>query len=246
LGLWFALCAIVLTAGLTGTARAERTYTCGSAPDAAPFAFRDDATESVRGVMIDVIKAVAVDAGFAVDFQPIAAGSEISSLTGGRVDIVPVAFRSATARADGIDLSDPVYVYGEGAVVRDSSEYGSVDDFKGQIVGVLVGSASASLLRQSAALKAIRTYDSVEALLHDVEAGRVAGAIADYPTLAYHLTHGSYRGIHLAKSYRPRIVWTVSIGVRAGDALLPTINRSLARLKAYGRIDRILADWKLR
>jgi polar amino acid transport system substrate-binding protein len=196
--------------------------------------------------MVDVIKAIADDAGFAVNFQAIPVGAEIPSLTNSKIDIISAAVYITPARAEIIDFSDPVYTYGEGVVVRDSKEYKSVDDFKGEVVGAPIDTVYVDVLKKSGLFKEVRVYDSIADMLREVESGRLKAGFADYPSVAYQLAHGSYHGVRLAKSYRPQIVSSVGIGVRRGDPLLLRINRSLAKLKTYGTTDRILADWKLK
>ena len=51
----------------------------------------------------------------------------------------------------------------------------------------------------------------------------------------------------LVKSYEPKMTGSVGIGVRKGNAdLLKKINASLAKLKANGSVNKILAKWNLK
>jgi polar amino acid transport system substrate-binding protein len=84
-------------------------------------------------------------------------------------------------------------------------------------------------------------------MLRDVNAGSLKAGFGDYPIVAYHLAQGTYPEVHLVRSYKPKFVRSIGIGVRKTDKeLLAKINKSLAKLKADGTTDRILADWKIK
>ena len=52
--------------------------------------------------------------------------------------------------------------------------------------------------------------------------------------------------VRLVRSYEPRIVAHLAIGLRKGEAeLRDRIDAALARLKAEGRLDRILKRWNI-
>jgi polar amino acid transport system substrate-binding protein len=241
------LTAVMFAAGLVSPAAAQTTYNVGSTATAVPFGFIDGKANSVRGVMVDVIKAIAADADFAVKVSAVPAGDLIPSLTSRKIDIISAAIYITPAGKEVIDFSDPVYTYGEGFAVKDPSEYRAFDDLKGEVVGALIGAAHADALEKAGVFKDVRRYDSAADLLRDVNGGRVKAGFADYPMLVYHLGQGTYPQLRLVKNYRPRVVGSVGIGVRKTDPeLRAKINASLARLKAYGTLDRILADWKLK
>ena len=77
--------------------------------------------------------------------------------------------------------------------------------------------------------------------------GRLKAGFADYPILAYNLKQGSFPETRIVESYKPTVIGSVGIGVRKGDAeLLGKINTSLAKLKANGTVEKILAKWGLK
>ena len=53
----------------------------GSTPTGSPFTFLDTKTNSIEGVMVDIVKAVGKEAGFEVQIEPMAFSALIGSLT---------------------------------------------------------------------------------------------------------------------------------------------------------------------
>ena len=246
LGGVLSLSATVLAGSFASPAAAETTYNVASTATAVPFGFVDAKTGSVRGIMVDVINAVAKDAGFAVNVSAIPADELIPSLTSNKIDIISAAMYITPARKAMIDFSDPVYTYGEGVAVKDPRYYKAIDELKGEVVGALIGAGHAEALKKTG-VREVAMYDSTADMLRDVNTGRLQAGFADYPILAYELAQATYPELRLLRNYRPQVVGSVGIGVRKADIeLRAKINSSLARLKAVGTLDRILADWKVK
>ena len=243
----FALVALSLAASLP--APAQQVLKVGSTPTGVPFTFLDTKSNQIQGVMVDIITEIGKDAGFAVQVEPMQFSALIASLTSNKIDIISAAMFITAARKEVIDFSDPIYTYGEGLVVpkSDTKEYNSQEDLKGEVVGAQVGTAFVDALRKSGLFADVKVYDTIPDILRDVNTGRLKAGFADYPILAYNLKQGSFPETRIVESYKPTVIGSVGIGVRKGDAeLLAKINTSLAKLKANGTVEKILAKWGLK
>jgi polar amino acid transport system substrate-binding protein len=221
----------------------------GSTPTGIPFTFLDTKTNSIQGVMVDLITEVGKDAGFQVQIEPMQFSTLIASLTASKIDIISAAMFATVARKEVIDFSDPVYTYGEGLLVpkTDKKDYATPDELKGEVVGAQVGTAFVDALKKTGLFAEVKAYDTIPDILRDVNTGRLKAGFADYPILAYNLKQGGFPEVRLVDSYKPTIVGTVAIGIRKGDRdLLTKINTSLAKLKANGTVDKILDKWGLK
>ncbi|WP_119460893.1 ABC transporter substrate-binding protein [Rhodospirillaceae bacterium SYSU D60014] len=246
-----ALAAGALAAGLAvaGTATAETIYKVGSTPTGIPFTFLDIETNSIQGMMVDLIDLVAKEAGFEVEVEATPFSSLIPALTSNKIDIISAAMIATDEREEVIDFSDPVFPYGEGLVVAadDQKEYKSFDDLEGAVVGVQVGTIYIEPLQQSGAFQEVRIYDSLADILRDVNLGRIKAGFGDKPILAYQLSQGKYPDVRLVQSYESVVAGPVALGVRQeDDELLSKINEALAKLKAAGEIDRLAKKWNVK
>jgi len=243
----FALVALALAASLP--ASAQQVLKVGSTPTGVPFTFLDTKSNQIQGVMVDIITEIGKDAGFAVQVEPMQFSALIASLTSNKIDIISAAMFITTARKEVIDFSDPIYTYGEGLLVpkSDTKEYNSQEDLKGEVVGAQVGTAFVDALKKSGLFADVKAYDTIPDILRDVNTGRLKAGFADYPILAYNLKQGAFPEARIVESYKPTVIGSVGIGVRKGDAeLLGKINTSLAKLKANGTLETILAKWGLK
>src|SRR5690606_41398459 len=83
--------ALAAALALGGAAQAQTVWKVGSTPTGSPFTFLDTKTNSMEGVMVDIVKAVGKEAGFEVQIEPMAFSALIGSLTSKRIDIVSAA-----------------------------------------------------------------------------------------------------------------------------------------------------------
>jgi polar amino acid transport system substrate-binding protein len=230
-------------------AAAQQVLKVGSTPTGVPFTFLDTKTNSIRGIMVDLITEIGKDAGFQVQIEPMQFSTLIASLTSNKIDIISAAMFVTAARKEVIDFSEPFYTYGEGLLVpkTDTKDYTKLEDLKGEVVGAQVGTAFVDSFKKSGLFSEVKAYDTIPDILRDVNTGRLKAGFGDYPILAYNLKLGGFPDVRLVETYKPTVIGSVGIGVRKGEAeLLNKINTSLAKLKANGTVDKILDKWGLK
>ncbi len=231
-----------------GAARAQ-AYRVASTPTGVPFTFLNTKTNTVQGVMVDLMQAMAKDQGFAVDIQAMPFSTLIPSLTGNKIDIICAALGMTPQRAEVVDFTDPVYAYGEAMVVnaKDQKPYRGLEDLKGEVVGTQVGTVYVEPMRKTGLFSEVRVYDSLADVMRDVSLGRVKAGFGDFPMIAYQVSLGVHKDVRLVKEHKPTVEVKIGMAVRKGDENLKAkLNASLAKLKADGTLDRILAKWGLK
>jgi polar amino acid transport system substrate-binding protein len=244
----FGAASFVLALFATAPTMAQQVLKVGSTPSGIPFTFLDTKSNKIDGIMVDLITAIGKNAGFEVQIEPMSFSTLVASLTSGKIDIIAAAMFITAARKEVIDFSEPVYTYGEGLFVAktDAKEYKSFEDLKGEMVGAQVGTAFVEPLKKTGFFPEVKLYDSIPDIMRDVDTGRIKGGFADYPIVAYNLQRGLFPQTRLVKEYKPTVVGSVGIGVRKTDGeLLKKIDASLAKLKADGSVQKILAKWGL-
>jgi polar amino acid transport system substrate-binding protein len=243
------LAAALLAVSLTGgVATAQTTIRVGSTPTGTPFTFLDTKTNTIQGVMVDLATEVGKEAGFTVQIEPMQFSTLIAALTANKIDLISAAMFITAPRKEVIDFSEPVYTYGEGLIVpkSDTKDYVSYEELKGAVVGAQVGTAFVDALKKTGLFAEVKVYDTIVDILRDVNAGRIKAGFGDYPIFAYNLQQGLFPEVRLVKSYKAKIPGSVGIGVRKSDTeLLKKVNAALEKIKADGRLDKILAKWGL-
>ena len=231
---------------LATPAMAQQTLKVGSTPTGIPFTFLDTKTNTIQGVMVDMVTEAGKRAGFQVQIEPMQFSTLIAALTTSKIDLISAAMYITPARKEQIDFSDQIYTYGEGLIVpkKDTKAYVSFDDMKGYAVGAQVGTAYVEPLKKT--FTDVKIYDTIPDILRDVNAGRLQAGFADYPIAAYNIQQGNFPEARVVNSYKATMAGSIGIGVRKGETeLLGKINTALTAMQADGTVKKILAKWGL-
>jgi polar amino acid transport system substrate-binding protein len=217
----------------------------GYHPAAAPNEWVDPKTGLPQGANIEVMSAVAKDAGFRVEFHPLVTDDVLAALDAKIIDL-EVVFQITPARRMLIDFSDPFYQVGEGLTVTksDTKAYASWDELKGEVIGTTAGGPYVAPLQQSGLFKEVKQYGPE--IFSALNSGEIKAVITNGLATIGTLQQGQFPDLQMVKTYQPRIVNPVGIGARKGqDDLLKRINASLAKLKADGTIKTIFAKYEI-
>ncbi len=238
----------VLLGSVWRSARADgqKTYLVGSTATGVPFSFLDLKTNQLTGAMVDIVRAIAQDAGLKIDMRVMAFGALLPSLLSRKIDIISAAMLKTPAREKVVDFSEPVYSYGGGLIVpaRDTRDYRRIEDLKGLTVGVQVGTRFFDQL-QAAGAKEVKTYDNLIEMLGDLSAGRIDAAYGDAPIFAYQVSQARMKKARFVRSFQPPSVEQVCLVVRKGDAeLLGRLNPAVQRIRS-GAIKSAIERWSL-
>jgi polar amino acid transport system substrate-binding protein len=232
----------------SGAQAEDQVLKVGSTPTGIPFTFLDTKTNTIEGVMVDLIREIGKEAGFKVDIEGMQFSTLIPSLTSNKIDIIAAAMFITAPRKEVIDFSGPVYTYGEGLIVPKSvtKDFKEFADLKGEAVGAQKGTAFVEPLQKSGLFSDVKIYDTIPAILADVNNGRLKAGFADKPILAYNIKQGLFPEVRLVNSYVATVTGSVGIGVRKSDPeLLAKINTALDNLTRDGTVKKILAKWGL-
>jgi polar amino acid transport system substrate-binding protein len=248
-----ALCVAILVS--PGAAQAQRTLKVAYTPFNVPIVFAEGATaenyrkldpkaDLARGAFIDLMKAVAGDAGLSIEFVPLVAGDHGAALLKGDIDILTAGARTPELDAAAV-FSGPTYTYAEGLVVKngDARPYRTYEDLRGEVVGAQRGTPSAVALQKIGIFAALKLYESGAELEQAVGDGAIKAGFDSsiYGALAREQQDKS-AGWHVVTSYKPSWIVRTAFGARKADeAILKKLDASLAKLKADGTAVEIFA-----
>jgi polar amino acid transport system substrate-binding protein len=238
---------LYITASMLAATASAATLRVGATSTGIPFTFLDVKTNTIEGMMVDTAHAVAKAAGYDVTIQQTVFSALIPSLSSNKIDVISAAMIKTPEREKVVAFSDPVYDhYGDGLLVRadDTNGYKSLDDLKGKVVGAQAGTTYYNLLMKKGYFKEIRTYDSIADLARDLALGRIDAGIGDKPIMAYQVKQGTLKNVKLVADYKQEAIGSICLVVRKDNTeLLKALNAAIAKIKASGELDKIIAKW---
>ena len=135
-----------------------------------------------------MVQAIAEKLGLKAKPAIMAWSATIQAIRSGRADIMCGDMGWTKARAEAMLLTDPIYYGGNFVTMLKDKPSGTsfdVNDFKGFTVGAGTGTSYVVDIKKVPGVKDVKLYDSVDACVRDVVAGRIDYAVLDSMTVDY-------------------------------------------------------------
>jgi polar amino acid transport system substrate-binding protein len=239
------VCVILVVAGLAFAGGGKEDNTIVVATDATwpPMEFVN-ADKEIVGFDIDLMKAIAEEAGFNVEFKNTAWDGIFAGLGAGKYDAVISSVTITVERQETMDFSQPYINAGQVLIVRqDSRGVEELADLRGRTVGAQIGTTGAFEVEKIDGVS-LKTYDELGLAIEDLANGRIEGVVADTPIAAdYVLQNQEYSGT-LQIVGEPFTEEYYGIAVQKGNAeVLAKMNEGLTAVMEAGLIEELKDKW---
>jgi ABC-type amino acid transport substrate-binding protein len=234
-----------VAAGTLDRVKQTGTFRIGYRADARPYSYQD-AQRQPAGYIVDLCNAVAtaIEPGIRIQYVLVHAGERFESVRDGKVDILCDPSTVTIARREIVDFSLPTFLDGAGVLSRRSAPVQRFEDLAGKRVGVLIGTTTEHVLRDSleklgvkATIVPVRDHRHGMELVQDA---KLDAYMADRGILAAMLREGGRPGFDLSKQYFSYETYALALP-RDDSAFRLLVDKTLAQLYRTGRIKAILA-----
>ncbi len=244
LGILAIVVAVVVTSLATGCQARSKKIVVATDATWPPMEFVDEKKQIV-GFDIDLMNAIAKEAGLQVEYRNVAWDGIFAGLAAGEYDAIISSVTITDERKQQYDFSDPYINAGQIVVVRTESNITGPNTLSGHTVGAQISTTGALAVQKMQGVT-LKEYDEIGLAFEDLVAGRLDAVVCDTPVAAdFALQREEYRaklkivGESFTEEY-------YGILVQKGNSeLLAKINKGLAAVKAKG-IDKELENKWLR
>lgn len=144
-----------------------------------------DANKRIVGYDIDLLRAIAKEAGIAVEFKNTAWDGIFAGLDSGQYDAIISSVTITKERKAKYDFTDAYTSIGQILVVPKTNKTSkTIADLKGKKVGSQIGTTGAMEVKKVAGVES-KTYDEIGLAFEDMAAGRIFGVVCDEPVAAH-------------------------------------------------------------
>ncbi len=208
-----------------------------------PMEFVNEDREIV-GFDIDLMEAIAREAGFEVEFQNTAWDGIFAGLGAGEYDAVISSVTITEERQETMDFSEPYINAGQVLIVRsDQSGVTTLSDLEGESVGAQIGTTGAIEVDNTDGVE-LRTYDELGLAIEDLANGRISGVVADTPIAADYVLQNDNYSDRLQIVGEPFTEEYYGVAVEKGnDEVLALINEGLEAVIESGEIEELKDKW---
>lgn len=234
----FAALGLALGLGL-GVAGAQ-TLNVGAYPANPPWEFKNESSE-FEGFEVDLVNAVAERLGMTAAISDYGFQALFAATSSGRIDVAISTITITNERLESQSFTQGYYDADLSLVTRQGRLSG-LAEMRGQPIGAIASSTGDRWITANTAeygFGELRTYPSQQALLLDVLAGRIAGAVGD-------VTGFVFAAQEMPDLYLAEVIPT---GDRYGmmlplnSPLLEPINDAISAIKEDGTLAAIYERW---
>lgn len=219
----------------------SKVYTVATDNNYAPFEYLDEDTGELVGFDVDLITALAEEAGIEITFEQLEFDGIVAGIGSGRFDIGIAGMTITEERKENIDFTQPYYEAGLIlAVHEDTEDIQSIDDVDGKVVATRVGSTSERYLADNTEAEAEAFPEIVEAY-QVVLQQKVDAVLYDLPNVLYYSQKETGGKI---KTVGDRLTGEdYGIAFPKGSELRDVIDDALTTLKENGTYDDIYEEY---
>ncbi|MBU8906055.1 transporter substrate-binding domain-containing protein [Desertibacillus haloalkaliphilus] len=168
------------------TAEEKDTYLVVTDNNYIPFEYLDEETGELVGFDIDLVQAVADEAGFEIELEQMEFAGIVAAIASERFDLAIAGMTITEERAESIDFSQPYYDAGLIlAVHADTEDIQSIDDVDGKVVATRSGSTSEDFLNENTNAN-VEAFPEITEAYQNVLAGRADAVLYDVPNVLYY------------------------------------------------------------
>jgi polar amino acid transport system substrate-binding protein len=236
---------LLITAVLLSACTSSATPKVRVASDATwpPFETVDEKTKELVGFDIDMMNAIAKEAGLDIEFVNVGFDPLLAGMAQCQYDAAVSAMTITPERQANMLFSDPYLNAGQIVTVQiANTTINSKDDLAGKTVGAQIGTTGAIEVGNIAGAK-LTTFDTVDLAYLALQNGQIDAVVADSPTAA---------GFVAQNADKLKMVGSVFTDENYGIAVCKTkpelqakINEGLAAIKANGTFDALLTKYSL-
>lgn len=219
----------------------------GVKDDSKPFGFISKATGEIEGFDIDIARYIAKDllgSERKIKLVPITTNNRIEAVTSGEVDMVIATMSITPQRQYLIDFSEPYYLAGQTALVKEDSDIHTFSDLKRKTIIISLGSTAEKNIRRIIPTARIVGYKTYKEAFQAFEEGKGDAISSDDSILSgLIMDKKGYRILKNKISYEP-----YAIGIKQYDdkKLKSNLDVIITRMKKDRTIKALKQKWHLK
>ena len=239
----FLMAALLVPALMVSSAFAAEKITVASDPTWPPMEFLDD-NKQVVGYDVDMIKAVAKEAGMEAEVRMVAWDGIFAGVAAGNYDVVASGVTITPERQKAFLFTEPYYNVSQIIVMQNGQSAASFADLKGKKVGGQIGTTGIFVAQKCGVEFTLREYDDVGLTMQDLVNGRIDAVVCDSPVALYYANKKEGFSDKLSIAFRSPGNESFGFVVKKGrQDLVDKLNAGIDAVRAKGIEAELLKKW---
>lgn len=242
-----AVLSLSLVAGLLAGCSAESKedkYVIATDAKYAPFSM--EVSGEYEGIDVEILSAVAEEAGFVYELKPMDFSAVIPGLTSNQLDGAIAGMSITEERQKTLDFSEGYFESGLSIVVNGANQdIKSREDIYGKSVAVKNGTAGETwaLENEKEYNLSISHYEDSPTMFLAVQNGNNDFALEDYPVIAYKIQVDGDNLLKIVGDKITSVNYGFAVNKGKNKELLTKFNEGLEAIKENGKYDEIVSKY---
>jgi len=234
------LALVLVTLSLSACGGKSTKYIIATDATWPPFEYVDD-QNNIVGFDIDLMNAIAEEAGIEIEYQNVGFDPLLAGMAQGTYDAAISSITITEERSKSMLFSDPYYVAGQMIVVqKNNTSITGEASLKGKKLGAQLGTTGEALANDTEGAT-VKSYNQIGLAIQDLLNGQIDAVICDTPIAEGYVKNNSNTLKIVGNSLTTE---SYGIAVAKGKTdLLKKINEGLAAVKAAGIIETLVQKW---
>ncbi|ELR96327.1 ABC transporter permease subunit [Gloeocapsa sp. PCC 73106] len=235
-----ALSCLVLVIFFNAPSRGSGTLRVVTEPTFPPFEMQGEQGQ-LEGFDIDLMKALAEEAGLVAQFQSLPFDGIVTALQSQQADAAISGMTITAERAQTVSFSRPYFKSSLAIAVREGNDaITSFEDLEGKKIAVQIGTTGA---KQAAKIPGAQvfSFDSISFALQELANGKVDAVVNDSPVTLYAMKRANLQGLKIAAELEAQEYYGIAFPLNSPNIEL--INQALETLIADGTYREIYQRW---
>ena len=238
---------IVMVVTLTGCKEKTETITVLTSSGYEPYEMVDT-DGNLTGFDIELMEALALEAGITIEWSDVDFNGIIASLTTGKAEIAIAGISPTDERKESVDFSD-VYFNKDGGLVNymlfdTDSPITSLDDLSGLVIGAQLGTIQGELLSSISEQYGftVDLRNTNTQIVEEIKAGRIDGLVIEKVAAESILELNENLGFFIVVSSLDSLSGN-AIAFAKDSEYVAIFNEALQTLKDNGTLDELITKW---
>lgn len=225
-------------AAFTGCgAKDDKTLVMATNAEFPPYEYYEG--DKVVGIDAEIAQAIADDMGCTLVIEDMAFDSIIAAVQSGKADFGAAGMTVTEDRLASVNFSDSYTTASQVIIVKEGSTIASVSDLAGKIIGVQLGTtgdiyaSDDEIIADGTIERYNKGFEAVQALLQD----KIDAVIIDKEPAKVFVSENT--GLKILDEAYTEEEYAIAVA-KDNEKLLADINKSLANLKANGKLQEII------
>lgn len=218
----------------------KKKFVVGTDATYAPMEYMDN-NGNIVGIDIDVVEAIAEEAGFEVEFKNIGWEPLFPAVENGEVDFAVSSITITEERQETFDFSEPYYIANQVILVKEGSDIKSFKDLKDKKTSLQINTTGHTMLKeiQGKTSSKIIASETMPLAIEELLNGNAEAAVGDNSTVNEYIKNNPNVEVEIVEDDSAEKEYYGLMVKKGNSEVVNLLNDGIQKIKESGKLKEI-------